>query len=380
MQEKRDKKKVLIVLFLGVGIFGTLAWWMVGPMIMDSMKQADQSDGVYANIFDDDVNASRDATEKEQEYLDQVNEPIDLGEEDEGSLALIKRGKFPTKKKTDGEKSAYDSYKSRRSRDYTPKVSSYSSMKSKMKGALQKMGLGSLLGGSSGGSRGGYSSGDLDKYKSRFAKDSGYQGGKVVTGPSAAKTKVSGKGTRGNPDPTTDRLAKATGSKFGESSMARPVDPKTAAQALRDASGSVPKDLSGKSDKSDAAADDNFTISDASDEDECAGTPAADKQQSNLMMMFGAAMVALGAVGGDVGAGISAGAPMLAEGIGNTANPNRAYEMCKSGASQDAWTMLGQGASQVSSVFGGKSDTESDMYERIGRKVAGADDTATTQE
>ncbi|MBI2071250.1 MAG: hypothetical protein HYT79_11710 [Elusimicrobia bacterium] len=359
---KTEKKKVALILLLGVAVFGTLLWWVLSPILANLGLSKAQEDGVNINPYADELAMANDATAREEGYLDDVNEPIDtITDADDGSLALIKKGDFGWGKKEKDE-TKDDDYKVGRG-EKREKVSTLDNAKRRVSGGkLGRLSLASALGGAGGG-RGGFSGGDLDRFKGRFGKDSNFKGANVATGPSA-KTKIGGKGTRKNADPKADLSKAAAAQKaFGEGS-AKSVDPKSAREGLKDLAGAVPKDLSDNkkgNDKPDTP-DSNEPVE--RERDPCAQVEPLDSGAAWTQMLtqvaMGAAFVTVayfmapsGGSGGEGGGGNSvlgnisgslatSGIGMATQGITggvrDLTDPNRPIRECRQGRSSSTTT------------------------------------------
>lgn len=349
---KAEKKKVVIVLLFGVALFGTLLWWLLSPILKFQAESLAQEEGVAVNPFTEDLAAAAAATENEEKYLQGVNTPTEvITDADEGSLALIKKGQYGAKKEQDSFAKDKDDDRFKKY-DRTARVSSVDSARGKLRGALSKLGLGGLGGG---GGRGGsgYAPGDLRKWADRFKPGSGFQGGKVATGPNAA-TKVGGKGTRaGSPDSQkAEQMAKGAGQKFGEQGqLARPVDPKS---ALSNLAGSVPTELGGKGKQDNAKADapKEYKINKEKEEkDPCAGVKPTSVGQAlgglfaniGIGIGFVAAGAAMpeGKVGTPLGnnltqQGIGIGMKGITDGISQLSDLDRPIKECRGQASKSS--------------------------------------------
>ncbi|MBI4063687.1 MAG: hypothetical protein HY401_05225 [Elusimicrobia bacterium] len=331
-----EKKKVAIILVLGVSLFGTLTWWIINPLVTHGPKLGDDAPDVAS--FSDELARAQKATEEEEHYLDTVNQPTELVTDasDMGSLGLIKKDAMGGKK--DDTSSKLDDKK-----DYPPKVDTLDRIRSLMKDKLQRLGGGSLFGlsGGGGGSSGGtgFSPGDLDKYRSRFGADSNFKGGNVLTGPGAAsKTRLGGRGTRGAKDSTfggkgkEDQLASAAAGKFGESKDGKGTG--DGRGGLRDAAEGIPADLKGN-DSSGPLNPDIPQTPEKPEKDYCKLVKPYNRDKAMVSIFAGAGMLLLGGIlggGKNMDQVLGQAFKMAEPGIMALVYPNEPIDQCYANA------------------------------------------------
>lgn len=292
--QEKDRKKLLVILLIGAGVCGTLIFWLVSPMFELGGKKEDKMGSYY-----DELATGDQATDSEQAYLDGVNQPVETitdADADESSLSLIKREKLGEDK--DKDKSERPRYRDRRSRR-SNKVSNLDNARKKGNLKLSKLrGLDGGRGGGSGGS--GYGVRDLDRWAGRFKKGSGYEGANVLTGPGAGAggkkgTKFGAVGQRHLGDSKADeQLAKSMSNKFDGTggSLGKAVNPK---EALKDAAGSVPADLSSKLPSKDVGAPNaprNEHRERQNQDDPCANVKPTSPGEAITNLLMGIGMVA----------------------------------------------------------------------------------------